>query len=109
MADPTPAADAAPETPAPAGPPPRVLPLVLLYTLARVALAVGLIALVWFVGLPGFPALLFGVLLQMPLSYVLLRPLRDKLALALLARRENRRAAREDLRARLAGDEPDPE
>jgi hypothetical protein len=84
--------------------PPRVLPWLLLYTLGRLVIAVALIALIWVAGLPGFPALLFGLLLSMPLAYVTLRPARERLSEALVARRESRRRAKAELRDRLSGD-----
>jgi hypothetical protein len=83
--------------------PPRILPWLLLYTLGRLLIAVVLVALVWLAGLPGFPALLFGVLLSMPVAYLVLRPVRDRLTEAIAARSVARRAAKEDLRARLSG------
>ena len=84
--------------------PPRIVPWLLLYTLGRLVVAVALITLIWLVGLPGFPALLFGLLLSMPVAYVLLRPVRDRLTEALAARSLARKTAKEDLRARLSGD-----
>lgn len=86
---------------------PRIAPWLLLYTFGRLAIAVALIALIWLVGLPGFPALLFGLLLSMPIAYLVLRPVRDRLTEALAARSVARRTAKEDLRARLSGDETD--
>jgi membrane-bound ClpP family serine protease len=83
--------------------PPRVLPWLLLYTLGRLLVAAALVAVVWVAGLPGFPALLFGVLLSMPVAYLVLRPVRDRLTEAIAARSVARRAAKEDLRARLSG------
>jgi predicted permease len=83
--------------------PPRILPWLLLYTLGRLLVAVVLVALVWLAGLPGFPALLFGLLLSMPVAYLVLRPVRDRLTEAMAARSVARRAAKEDLRARLSG------
>jgi hypothetical protein len=83
--------------------PPRILPWLLLYTLGRLLVAAVLVALVWTAGLPGFPALLFGVLLSMPVAYLVLRPVRDRLTEAMAARSVARRAAKNDLRARLAG------
>jgi predicted permease len=83
--------------------PPRILPWLLLYTLGRLLIAVVLVALVWLAGLPGFPALLFGLLLSMPVAYLVLRPVRDRLTEAMAARSVARRAAKEDLRARLSG------
>ena len=90
-----------PGTPPPA--PPRILPWLLLYTLGRLAIAAALVALLWLAGLGSFPGLLFGVLLSMPVAYLVLRPVRDRLTAALAARNAARRAQREDLRARLTG------
>ena len=95
----------------PAGPtggpatPPRVLPWLLIYTFGRLSIAAALVALLWLVGLGSFPGLLFGLLLSMPVAYVLLRPSRDRLTEALAARSVARRTAKEDLRARLSGPE----
>src|SRR3712207_1213105 len=88
-----------PATPAPAAAAPRVLPWLVLFTLGRLAVAAALIAVLWFVGLPGIPGMLFGVLLSMPVSFVVLRPVRDRLTAALVARAE----VKEALRARLRG------
>ena len=96
-------------SPIPSGPtgspasPPRILPWLLLYTVGRLLVAAVLVALVWVAGLPGFPALLFGVLLSMPVAYLVLRPVRDRLTEAIAARSVARRAAKEDLRTRLSG------
>ncbi len=90
-------------TPGGAPTPPRILPWLLLYTLGRLVIAVALIAVIWVAGLPGFPALLFGLLLSMPVAYLLMRPARERLNEALAARSVARRAAKEDLRARLSG------
>ena len=89
--------------PASNNPPPRVLPWLLAYTAGRVVVAAALIGLLWAVGLGGYPALLFGALLSMPVSYVVLQQVRDRFTAALAARSEARRAAKEELRARLSG------
>lgn len=96
---------AAPSGPA-GGPatPPRVAPWLLAYTLGRVGILVGLVGLLWLARVPQIPALLFGVLLSMPVAYVLLRPARERLTEALSARSVVRRAEKERLRARLSGD-----
>ena len=108
MAEHTPAADVPAGTPAgPAGgpaTPPRVLPWLLLYTLGRLVVAAALVAVLWAAGLGSFPGLLFGLLLSMPVAYVALRPVRERLTEALAARSHARRAAKENLRARLSGD-----
>ena len=93
----------------PAGPdgtpatPPKVAPWLVLYTLARIAIAVVLVLVLWFAGLGSYAGLLFGVLLSMPVSYLALRPVRDRLTEALAARSVARRTAKENLRARLSG------
>ncbi len=87
--------------------PPRVAPPLVLYTVGRLLITAALVAVIWVAGLPGFPALLFGLLLSMPASHVLLRGVRDRLTEALAARTVARRTAREELRSRLSGDDPD--
>jgi hypothetical protein len=95
----------------PAGPsgtpatPPKILPWLVIYTVGRFAIAAALVLLLWLVGLGSFPGLLFGLLLSMPVSYLLLRPSRDRLTEALAARSLARKAAKEDLRTRLSGPE----
>ncbi len=95
----------------PAGPaggpatPPRILPWLLIYTVGRLAIAAALVLILWMVGLGSFPGLLFGLLLSMPVSYLLLRPSRDRLTEALAARSIARKVAKEDLRTRLSGTE----
>src|SRR3954471_23274086 len=86
---------------------PRVAPWLLLYTFGRLLIAVALVAVLWLAGLGSYAGLLFGVLLSMPVSYLALRPVRDRLTEALAARSVARRTAKEDLRARLSGDETD--
>jgi hypothetical protein len=81
----------------------RVLPALLLYTLARLVLVAVLVAVIWVAGLPGTPAFLFGLLLAMPVSYLLLKPLRARLTGALVARAERK----ERLRAELRGSDTD--
>ena len=82
---------------------PKVLPWMLAYTLGRVVIAAALIGLLWAVGLGGYPALLFGALLSMPVAYFLLQPVRDRFTEALAARSVARRTAKEELRTRLSG------
>ena len=60
----------------------------------------------WFGGLDFWSGLLFGLLLSMPVSYVALRPSRERLSEALVARNLARRAQKEQLRARLSGEQP---
>src|SRR3954453_16583223 len=87
----------------PTATPPNGLPGILAYTLGRVVIAAALIGLLWAVGLGGYPALLFGALLSMPVAYFVLQPVRDRFTAALAARSKARRAAKEELRARLSG------
>jgi len=86
---------------------PKVLPWLLFYTFDRIAIAVILVLVLWWAGLGSYAGLLFGVLLSMPVSYLALRPVRDRLTEALAARSVARRTAKEDLRARLSGSETD--
>jgi hypothetical protein len=86
--DPTPSDPA--NTPTP---PPRVLPWMLAYTAGRLVIAAALVGLLWAVGLGGYPALLFGALLSMPVAYFLLQPVRDRFTAALAARSDARRSA----------------
>ena len=83
--------------------PPRVLPWLVMYTVGRFGIATLLILLLWLAGLGSFPGLLFGLLLSMPVSYVLLRRSRERLTEAVAARSLARRAAKENLRTRLSG------
>jgi uncharacterized protein DUF4229 len=101
----TPAQPAAP-TGGPASPP-RLAPALALYTLGRLGIFVVLVALMWLVGLVGFLGLALGLALSVPVSYLLLRPLRERVTEAMAARIVSRRTAKADLRERLAGDETD--
>jgi hypothetical protein len=88
--------------------PPRLAPWLAVYTLGRLAIFGVIFAAVWFAGLGGLPALLWALVLSVPASYLLLRPVRDRLTEALAARRVARAAAKRQLRARLAGTDDDP-
>ncbi len=99
------------DTPAvPAGPtggpatPPKVLPWLVLYTIGRLGIWALLTLVLWMVGLDFFSGLLFGLLLSLPVSYLALRPSRERLTEALAARSVTRRAAKADLRDRLSGE-----
>jgi hypothetical protein len=83
--------------------PPKVLPWLLMYTVGRLGIFALLALVLWMAGLDFFSGLLFGLLLSMPVSYFALRFARERLNEALAARSIARRAAKEDLRARLSG------
>jgi hypothetical protein len=85
--------------------PPRVLPWLLMYTVGRLGILALLTLVLWMAGLDFWSGLLFGLLLSLPVSYVALRPSRERLTEALAARSVARRAAKEDLRTRLSGTE----
>jgi hypothetical protein len=85
--------------------PPRILPWLLMYTVGRLGIFALLTLVLWWAGLDFFSGLLFGLLLSMPVAYLLLRPSRERLNEGLAARSLARRAAKEDLRARLGGSE----
>jgi hypothetical protein len=84
-------------TPA-AAEPPRVGQWLLVYTLGRLAIAAALIGLLWVLGLPGTPGFLFGVLLAMPVAYLVLAPVRKRLTSALVVRAEQKERLRTELR-----------
>jgi hypothetical protein len=77
---------------------PKLWQWFLLYTLGRLAIAAALIGLLWVLGLPGTPGFLFGVLLAMPVSFLVLSPVRQRLTAALVARDERKEALRVQLR-----------
>ncbi len=83
--------------------PPKVLPWLVLHTVGRLAIFALLTVVLWMLGLDLWSGLLFGLLLSMPVSYLLLRPSRERLTEALAARSVARKAAKEDLRTRLSG------
>ena len=85
--------------------PPRILPWLLMYTVGRLGILALLTLVLWMAGLDFYSGLLFGLLLSLPVAYVLLRPSRERLTEALAARSVARRAAKEDLRSRLSGSE----
>ena len=76
-----------------------------MYTVGRLGILALLTLVLWMAGLDFYSGLLFGLLLSLPVAYVLLRPSRERLTEALAARSVARRAAKEDLRSRLSGTE----
>jgi len=85
--------------------PPKIAPWLVIYTVGRLAIAAALVLLLWWVGLDFWSGALFGLLLSMPVSYLLLRPSRERLTEGLAARSLARKRAKRDLDARLTGDE----
>ena len=81
-----------------AGERPKVVQWLVVYTLGRLAIAAALIALLWVLGLPGTPGFLFGVLLAMPVAYLVLAPVRKNLTAALVVRAEQKERLRTELR-----------
>jgi hypothetical protein len=86
---------------------PRVWPLLLVYTAGRLLIAVALVLLLWFAGLGSYAGLLFGVLLSMPVAYLALRPMRERLNEAIVAWQQERARDKEQLRTRLSGEGTD--
>ncbi|MDT5100826.1 MAG: hypothetical protein QOC76_4563 [Mycobacterium sp.] len=89
---------------------------VLGYTLARLLLVVVLTAVIFggghLLGLRDFPlaiALLFAIVISLPLGIFLFAPLRKRATASIAALDERRRQDREQLQARLRGDEPPKE
>jgi Protein of unknown function (DUF4229) len=85
--------------------PPRVLPWLVMYTVGRLGIFALATLLLWIAGLDFWSGLLFGLLLSMAVSYFALGFARERLNEALAARSLARKAAKEDLRARLSGGE----
>ncbi|HYO03320.1 MAG TPA: DUF4229 domain-containing protein [Mycobacterium sp.] len=86
---------------------------VLIYTIARLLLVVLLAAAIYFgghlLGIREFPIvvpLLFAIVLALPLGIWLFAPLRHRATASMAVFDERRSRDREQLRARLRGDEP---
>jgi antibiotic biosynthesis monooxygenase (ABM) superfamily enzyme len=86
---------------------------VVVYTLARLALVVVLTVVILFagrlLGIAEFPlvvAMLFAILISLPLGLWLLAPLRNRATAGIAAVDRRRRLDRERLEARLRGEEP---
>jgi antibiotic biosynthesis monooxygenase (ABM) superfamily enzyme len=86
---------------------------VLAYVAARLALVVALTAAIWglghLIGIREFPlvvALLFAVVISLPLGIWLFAPLRRRATAGIAAFDERRRKDREQLQARLRGEDP---
>ena len=86
--------------------PPKVLPWLVLHTIGRLVIFALVTLVLWMAGLDFFSGALFGLLLSMPIAYLALRPSRERLSEALVARSLSRRAEKEQLRARLSGEQP---
>ena len=87
---------------------------VVLYTLARLILVVALTAAIFYaahlIGITEFPlivAMLFAIVISLPLGMWLLAPLRRRATAGIAEVDERRRADREQLQARLRGDKPE--
>jgi hypothetical protein len=85
----------------------RLLGQFWLYTFLRIALFGAVWGVLWLVNVRGMLALLFAVLLSVPLSFVLLARPRAALAASLEQRVSQRKVREDDLRHRLAGDAGD--
>lgn len=89
---------------------------VLAYALARLLLVAVLTAVIWgigrAIGLDEFPlvvALLFAVVIALPLGIWLFTPLRRRATASIAVFDERRRKDREQLQARLRGEDPSAE
>ncbi len=100
---------------APAGPrarsasEPGLAATLALYALARLGLLVLIAALLIMAGAPLVIALFVALIVALPLSMFVFRGLRSRLDVALVAARARRGEERAALRARLRGEEPEPE
>ncbi len=91
----------------------RMVRDVVVYTVARLALVVALTAAIYYIarliGIGEFPlvvALLFAIVIALPLGIWVLAPLRKRATASIALVDERRRHDREQLRARLRGDNP---
>ena len=91
----------------------RAIGSVVLYVIARLALVAALAAVIYGIGralgvheFPIVVALLFALVIAMPLGMWLFAPLRRRATAGLEHATERRRRDREQLRARLRGEEP---
>ena len=75
------------------------------YTAGRLLVFVGMAAVLYLVGLRGFLLVAAALLLSLPASYVLLARQRAAMTQEVEHGVAERRARREDLRARLRGDD----
>jgi Protein of unknown function (DUF4229) len=100
---PGPSVSGGPAVPVQPAAPPKILPWLIVFTIGRIGIAAALVALLWLVGVGGVAGLLFGLLLAMPVSYVLLRPVRDRLTEGIAARSGRKK----ELRDRLRGSDTD--
>jgi len=90
----------------------RMVGDVVIYTLARLVLVAGLTAAIFFaarlLGIKEFPlvvAMLFAIVISLPLGIWLLAPLRRRATAGIAEVDERRRHDREQLQARLRGDD----
>jgi hypothetical protein len=90
----------------------RVVRDVVIYTLARLLLVIVLTAVIFYgaqlFGIREFPfviAMLFGLILALPLGFWLLAPLRRRATAGIAAVDERRRTDRDQLQARLRGED----
>lgn len=91
----------------------RMVADVVIYTVARLALVAVLTAAIFFgarwIGITEFPlviAMLFAIVITLPLGIWLLAPLRRRATAGIAEVDERRRHDREQLQARLRGEEP---
>ena len=91
----------------------RMIADVVIYTLARLVLVAVLTAAIFFgarwIGIAEFPlviAMLFAIVISLPLGIWLLAPLRRRATAGIADIDERRRHDREQLQARLRGEEP---
>jgi hypothetical protein len=85
----------------------RSLGALWVYSLLRFGMFFILWGLLWLVRVPGFLAAVISLALSIPLSFVLLRKQRDRMARNLELRVEARRSKQHELDEKLAGEQPD--
>lgn len=81
-----------------------VAALTLFYIVGRFAVFGALVGIFFLVGFRGFPGLIAAAFLSIPLSFLVLKPVRVRLAQRMLDRRLEKESVRDDFRS--AGPEP---
>ena len=80
----------------------------ILYTLGRFACFAIVAGILYFVGLRSWLLVVVSLLASAPISYVLLKPVRNKWSVQIDRRLAQRKAEKDKLRATLRGDEDEP-
>lgn len=87
------------------GAPPRLAGPLVIYSVLRVGL-IAVLTAVLAIFMPLIVALMFAIVLQLPLAWILFRGPRERVTDAMAQRSATRRAERQRLQSALSGEEP---